>query len=87
MKWQFWDSRPGANITRLCRTAAPILVNLGAHLQWQNDLAAYNHVPALEWLDSKGYLDDMGRGLLDGLRGTQAKGIGPAEGLSVRGYE
>jgi hypothetical protein len=76
--WQFWDSRPGANIARLCHTASPMLVNLGAHLQWQNDSAAYNLVPILEWLDENGYLDPMGQGLLNGLRGTQAQGVGPA---------
>jgi hypothetical protein len=77
--WQFWDSRPGANIARLCRTAAPMLVNLGAHLQWQDDWAAYKLVPILEWLDAQGHLDPMGKGLLDGLRGTQARGVGPAD--------
>ncbi len=80
--WQFWDSRPGANIPRLCQTASPILVNLGAHLQWQNDHAAYKLIPVLEWLDANGQLDPMGRGLLEGLRRTHARGMGPAEDLS-----
>lgn len=77
--WQFWDARPGANIARLCRTAGPMLVNLGAHLQWQDDWGAYKLVPILEWLDEHGHLDAMGQGLLDGLRGTQARGVGPAD--------
>jgi len=77
--WQFWDSRPGVNIARLCQTVSPMLVNLGAHLQWQDDSTAYLLIPILEWLDAKGSLDDMGKGLLDGLRGTQARGVGPAD--------
>jgi hypothetical protein len=79
--WQFWDARPGANIARLCQTVAPMLVNLGAHLQWQNDEAAYKLVPVLDWLDEQDHLDPMGKGLLDGLHRTQAKGVGPAEDL------
>ena len=80
--WQFWDSKPGANIPRLCETVSLVLVNLGAHLQWQNDQAAYKLLPVLEWLDAKGYLDPMGKGLLEGLQRTQARGEGPAEHLS-----
>jgi hypothetical protein len=80
--WQFWAAEPGANIARLCQTAAPMLVNLGAHLQWQNDLAAYKLVPILEWLNGVGQLDPMGKGLLEGLQRTQAKGVGPADDLS-----
>jgi hypothetical protein len=79
--WQFWSSVPGANIAGLCQTAGPILTNLGAHLQWQNDQAAYLLVPVLEWIDGLGQLDDMGRGLLNGLRETQSRGVGPADGL------
>jgi hypothetical protein len=81
--WQFWDKQPGANIARLCQTTAPMLVNLGTHLQWQNDPAAYELVPALEWLYGKGYLDPMGKGLLDGLCRTKASGVGPAGSGSV----
>jgi hypothetical protein len=77
--WQFWDGRPGVNIERLCLTAAPMLTNLGVHLQWQNDPAAYGFLFVLEWLDGKGSLDPIGKGLLDGLRKTQAAGVGPAE--------
>jgi len=77
--WQFWDSRPGANIDRLCDSTAPMLINLGAHLQWQNDRAAYNLIPLLDWLDLRGQLDPMGQGLLNGLRETQARGVGPNE--------
>jgi hypothetical protein len=45
--WQFWDKQPGANIARLCQTAAPMLISLGTHLQWQNDGAAYDLLPVL----------------------------------------
>jgi len=74
---QFWASQPGANIARLCGTAGPILTNLGVHLQWQDDWAAYRLVPILEWIDTQGHLDSIGKGLLEGLRGTQARGVGP----------
>jgi len=76
--WQRWDARPGANIARLCQTIAPMLVNLGVHLQWQNGQAAYKLIPVLEWLDGEGRLDPIGKGLLEGLHGTQARGVGPA---------
>ena len=79
--WQFWDPRPGANIQRLCETVSLVLINLGAHLQWQNDQAAYKLLPVLEWLDANGHLDPMGKGLLAGLQGTQARGAGPTEDL------
>ena len=79
---QFWRGEPGANIERLCQTASPLLVNLGIHLQWQNDVSAYNLVPVLEWLNEKGWLDGIGKGLLDGLRRTQARGVGPRESSS-----
>lgn len=76
--WQFWSPVPGINIPRLSQTSAPMVVNLGIHLQWQNDVAAYRLVPILEWFDAHGHLDPIGRGLLDGLRATQAAGGGPA---------
>jgi hypothetical protein len=79
--WQFWDSSPGANIARLCQTVGPMLTNLGPHLQWQNDQGAYSLVPVLEWLNGSGQLDAMGQGLLDGLKRTQARGVGPADDL------
>jgi len=80
--WQFWGTQPGENISRLCLTAAPILVSLGTHLQWQNDKAAYELIPVLEWLELKGHLDPMGKGLLDGLRETKAKDIGPGDEIA-----
>jgi hypothetical protein len=76
--WQFWDRTPGANLDRLCRTAAPMLVNLGAHLQWQDDPSAYALIPVFEWLEGRHQLDEIGVGLLNGLRSTRAKGLGPA---------
>ncbi|MGH7331737.1 MAG: hypothetical protein ACREKS_03115 [Candidatus Rokuibacteriota bacterium] len=59
--WQFCDSQSGANIACLCRMAAPMLVNLCAHSQWQDDWAASRLVPILEWLDAQEHLDAMGR--------------------------
>lgn len=82
--WQFWDPRPGVNIERLSQTLGPIVVNLGIHLQWQNDVAAYNLIPVLEWLNEKGWLDAFGEGLLDGLRDTQARGVGLAAEWNAR---
>jgi hypothetical protein len=78
--WQFWASQPGANIPRLCQTAAPLVVNLGMHLQWQNDAGAYTIVPLLEWLECGGHLDDIGKGLLDGLRRTREASVGLIRG-------
>jgi hypothetical protein len=49
----------------------PVLVNLGVHLQWQDDLSAHTLIPALEWVDSMGLLSEFGKGLLGGLRDTQ----------------
>jgi hypothetical protein len=83
MEWQFWDKRPGANIARLCQTAAPVLVNLGTHLQWQNDRAAYDLLPILRWINSQGLLDPMGQGLIENLEMAQAEGGGPADDPSV----
>lgn len=84
-EWHFWSSTPGENIRRLCLTAGPLLVNLGIHLQWQNDRAAYRLIPVLEWIDQYNYLDEIGRGLLRNLRATEAAGIGPSgEGMSGR---
>lgn len=77
--WQFWTSQPGANIAHLCATAGPILTNLGVHVQRQDDWAAYNLVPILAWIDAQGHLHRMGKGLLEGLRGTQARGVGPRD--------
>jgi hypothetical protein len=77
--WQRWNSQPGANIAHLCQTIAPMLINLGAHLQWQDDWAAYKLIPVLEWINERGQLDRMGQGLLEGLLGTQARGIGPGD--------
>ena len=51
------------------------------NLQWQNDQAPYLFIPLLEWIDGQGVVDDMGRGLLSGLRETHARGVGPADGL------
>jgi len=79
--WQFWDPRPGANIDKLCRTVGPMLVNLGAHLQWQDDSAAYSLIAVLEWLHGRHQLDEIGIGLLRGLRDTKDRGVGPANDI------
>ena len=42
---QHWNATPGENIRSLCVIAEPLLVNLGIHLQWQDDRAAYALVP------------------------------------------
>jgi hypothetical protein len=73
----FWNSQPGRNIAVLCATVAPMVVNLVVHLQWQNDHAAYRFLPVLEWLEARGELDPLGKGLLESLRKTQAIGVGP----------
>lgn len=73
----FWNSQPGRNVAPLCATVAPMIVNLAVHLQWQNDHAAYKFVPLLEWLEARGELDLLGKGLLEGLRKTQDLGVGP----------
>ena len=35
-------------------------------------------IPALEWLDSMGLLSEFGKGLLGGLKDTQARGVSPS---------
>src|SRR5262245_20707429 len=62
--------------TTLSDSSTPF-VNLGIHLQCQNDQAAYKLIPILEWLKQEGYLDQTRESLLDGLRKTESKGIGP----------
>jgi hypothetical protein len=79
--WQFWAAEPGENIGRLCDTAAPLVVNLGIHLQWQNDNAAYTLLPVLQWFRQHGRLDQIGLGLLSGLESSQAAGLGPGESI------
>jgi hypothetical protein len=59
-----------------------MLVSLGTHLQWQNDREAYELLPVLEWLDGRGHLDPMGKGLLEGLRRTKERGVGPREEIA-----
>ncbi len=78
-KAMFWSVAPGGNLPELAAALAPVAVNLGAHLQWQNDHAAYLLIGVLEWLDQRGDLDAMGKGLLDGLTTTKAQGLGPSE--------
>jgi hypothetical protein len=61
---QHWSATPGENITSLCQTAEPLLVNLGIHLQWQNDPSAFALIPTLEWLNERRELGGIGQGLL-----------------------
>lgn len=75
---QFWDQRRGMNIPHLAQNAAPIIVSLGTHLQWQDDHTAYILIPLLEWLEQNGWLDDMGKGLLGNLRSARDQGFSPA---------
>lgn len=66
----FWNSRPGMNISSLCRTVAPMLVNLGLNLKSQNHEAAHRLIAVLEWFETMGQLDEVGKGLLGDLRRT-----------------
>lgn len=70
----FWSAMPGDNLAALAEALAPVAANLGVHLQWQDDRDAYRLIPVLEWLQARGALDGMGKGLLDGLKATQTKG-------------
>jgi hypothetical protein len=72
-----WSPIPGQNINEICELFEPVITNLGAHLQHQNDSAAYALIPTLEWLHDGGRLSDFGLGLLRGLKGTQAQGNPP----------
>ena len=54
--WMAWGSSPGQNIDDICKTFEPVITNLGWHLQHQDDSAAYNLIPALEWLQATGRL-------------------------------
>jgi hypothetical protein len=67
----FWNSMPGMNLSSLCQTISPMLVNLGLNLSSQNDEAAYRLISVLEWIEGRGQLDEVGKGLLDDLRRTQ----------------
>jgi hypothetical protein len=77
---QHWSATPGENITPLCQTAEPLLVNLGIHLQWQNDLAADTLIPILQWLNDRQQLGGIGRGLLERLVHNQNRGAAPNAG-------
>lgn len=77
---QHWSTPPGENITPLCQTAEPLLVNLGIHLQWQNDPAAYALIPTLQWLNDRQQLGGIGRGLLERLVQNQNRGAAPNAG-------
>jgi hypothetical protein len=73
----YWSAKPGPNTGRLAESLSPGVTNLGAHLQWQDDPAAYRLIPFLEWLRDQGALDGFGFGLLEGLLRTQSQGLPP----------
>jgi len=75
--WMAWGSSPGQNIDDICKTFEPVITNLGWHLQHQDDSAAYNLIPALEWLQATGRLVGFGAHLLKGLKENQAQGKSP----------
>ena len=75
--WMAWSPAPGHNIEDICRVFEPTITNLGAHLQHQDDPAAYKLIPALEWLESRGQLSGFGSGLLRGLKETELQGRSP----------
>jgi hypothetical protein len=53
------------------------LVNLGIHLQWQNDPSAFALIPTLEWLNERRELGGIGQGLLARLIENRRNGVGP----------
>ena len=75
--WMAWSPVPGQNIEDICKVFEPAIANLGVHLQHQDDLAAYKLIPALEWLESRGWLSGFGVGLLKGLKETESQGKSP----------
>jgi hypothetical protein len=74
---QYWSPSPGENLDRICATGEPLLVNLGIHLQAQNDSSAYSLIPVLEWINARQQLGEIGKGLLRNLIDTRDRGIGP----------
>lgn len=78
-KAMYWSRIPGENIVELMKAVEPSLVNLGVHLQWQNDRSAYRLIDVLEWLNENSQLGAFGRGLLDGLKNARDAGAGPRE--------
>ncbi len=80
---QHWSATPGENIPTLCQTAEPLLVNLGIHLQWQNDPAAYALIPTLQWLNERRQLGGIGQGLLERLIQNQRNGDAPNTGAGM----
>ena len=45
-----WSWEPGANLLPLYQAFSPVLMNLGVHLQWQDNVDAYILIPVLQWL-------------------------------------
>jgi hypothetical protein len=72
-KAMYWNAGPGTNIAKLIETLAPVVVNLGVNLQWQHDPDSDRLIDVLDWLESRGALDEMGVGLLSGLRADRAR--------------
>jgi hypothetical protein len=78
--WMGWSPIAGQNIDDICRSFEPAITNLGVHLQHQDNVAGYNLIPVLEWLESTGRISAFGAGLLKGLKETQASGKSPRPG-------
>jgi hypothetical protein len=72
------DPRPGMNIERLTRALAPSLLALGAHLQHQDDKAAFHLIPLLDWVQSRGYGNQLTPTLVEKLRRALNENVGPA---------
>jgi hypothetical protein len=75
-----WDPQPGRNIDELLRAFVPTLLGLGVHLQWQDNVAAYRLIPALEFVHESGHGDGLIKGLLDGLVANRDAGLTPMGG-------
>ena len=81
----YWSPVPGANVRGIAEAVQPALVNLGANLQYQDDIAAFTLVPLLDWLKEQGILSPFGRGLLGQLRQALDSEKTPAQVLDRRG--
>jgi hypothetical protein len=65
-------TRSRQSVIELVKVLEPIVVNLGVHLQSQDDPAVFSMIPILEWFHSLNLLSGMGKGLLDNIERTQA---------------
>lgn len=77
----YWSPVPGANVRELIQALQPALINLGAHLQWQDNVAAYSVIPVIEWFNQLAVLPPFGQGLLEQLRQAKDAGVSPAQAI------